>query len=87
MKKLWFKAKRYGWGWYPSSWQGVLIILIYVGIVTISEILFIRSFLSEEAMPSAFALTLYSAWVVLLTSVLILICYRTGEKPRWRWGK
>jgi hypothetical protein len=25
------------------------------------------------------------AWV-LLTAVLVFICYKTGEKPRWRWG-
>ena len=21
-QKLWFKAKLYGWGWYPCSWEG-----------------------------------------------------------------
>lgn len=25
--------------------------------------------------------------LLLYTFVLILICYLTGEKPRWRWGK
>ena len=30
MKKVWFKAKEYGWGWYPSSWQGWIILLIYL---------------------------------------------------------
>ena len=30
MKQLWFKAKTYGYGWYPVTWQGWLVILIYV---------------------------------------------------------
>ena len=25
--------------------------------------------------------------VILLTALLIWICYKTGEKPGWRWGK
>ena len=29
-KKIWFKAKRYGWGWYPSTWQGAVCIFIWV---------------------------------------------------------
>ena len=24
---------------------------------------------------------------VVLTSILLAICYKTGEKPEWRWGK
>ncbi|KKP87224.1 MAG: hypothetical protein UR89_C0004G0013 [Candidatus Roizmanbacteria bacterium GW2011_GWA2_35_8] len=27
---LWFRAKNYGWGWYPSSWQGWIILSIYL---------------------------------------------------------
>ena len=29
-KKLWFRAKRYGWGWYPCSWQGWAVLAMYV---------------------------------------------------------
>jgi hypothetical protein len=35
--KLWFKAKNYGWGWYPITWQGWLITGLYafgVGFIT-----------------------------------------------------
>ena len=28
--KLWFKAKMFGWGWYPITWQGWLITILYV---------------------------------------------------------
>jgi hypothetical protein len=26
----WFKRKRYGYGYYPATWQGVLSILIFL---------------------------------------------------------
>jgi hypothetical protein len=32
-KKLWFKAKRYGWGWTPVTWQGWVAVLVYVAIL------------------------------------------------------
>ena len=28
--KLWFRAKNYGWGWYPCSWEGWTVLLIWV---------------------------------------------------------
>ncbi len=29
-QKYWFKAKEYGWGWYPSSRQGWLVMLVWL---------------------------------------------------------
>ena len=29
-KKLWFRAIYYGWGWYPCSWEGWLVLLVWV---------------------------------------------------------
>lgn len=26
--KLWFKAKNYGWGWYPVTWEGWTVTII-----------------------------------------------------------
>ncbi len=28
--KYWFKAKNYGWGWYPATWQGWLILAGFI---------------------------------------------------------
>ena len=33
MTQLWFKAKKYGYGWYPATWQGWLVILVYLTIL------------------------------------------------------
>ena len=38
-KKLWFKAKNYGWGWYPASREGWLVTGAYLLIVIGSSIL------------------------------------------------
>lgn len=70
MSKFWFKAKNYGWGWYPSSWQGWGILCVFFVLVGAN---FNR--IDSAFIPRTFVLTL----------LLILICYKKGEKPEWRW--
>jgi len=74
-KKLWFKAKIYGWGWYPCSWQGWLVLLVWAVIFVFAIIKldyeWVKNFLV----------------ILVITLILIYICYKKGEKPRWRWGK
>lgn len=80
-KPLWFKAKNYGWGWYPSTWQGwviliaYLIFLLYRGKET--------SMMFDTATSFAFR---YSFETIFATVLLIVICFLTGEKSEWRWG-
>ena len=76
----WFKRKLYGWGWTPATWQGWLIILAFI--VFIIKI----SFLLPEN-PSGTNLFYYFAEILLAVGLVIYICYRKGEKPRWQWGK
>ena len=75
-KKYWFPAKRFGWGWsLPVTWQGWLVFLVYLALITIVLI-----FRPEEK------LFLY-LFVVVVTAVFIAICWIKGEPPKWRWGK
>jgi hypothetical protein len=75
--KYWFPAKRYGWGWgLPSSWQGWLILIVFVALVAIGSFLF----------PPATRLGAYLAFVAVLCGLLVGVCRLTGEPPRWRWG-
>ena len=80
----WFKAKTYGWGWTPAKWQGWIVILVYV--VLIGLLLSIR----EEDIPgnpdSGSNFLVFALPTILLTALLIFICYKKGEKPRWQWG-
>jgi hypothetical protein len=75
-KGYWFKAKLYGWGWTPVTWQGWLIILIYI--LTVIDFALTAN---DSAVFSTFILP-----VVILTTALIITCYKKGEKPRWQWG-
>lgn len=79
--KLWFKRKLYGWGWYPSTWQGWLVTLVYTTLLilfglTINENSHAREVVFTFGLP-----------VLLLTITFIRIAYKKGEKPRWQWGE
>ena len=75
--KYWFPAKRYGWGWgFPSCWQGWLVLAAFIILLVIGSILF----------PPGKQLWPYLAYVAVLCVLLIGICWRKLEPPRWRWG-
>lgn len=80
-KKLWFKAKIYGYGWYPATWQGWAIIAIYVALVIFSAWDILRGASSGAPAVKRFILTLFA-----LSIFLVSLCYKHGEKPRWRSG-
>ncbi len=72
---LWFKAKRYGWGWTPSTWQGWIILSLFALVIGYQVAVLMKAY------------SLTRLIMVFVTVVLLLIiCYLKGEKPRWRWG-
>ena len=81
MRPLWFKAKRYGWGWYPCSWQGWVVLFFTVGIIAVNGAMVDRT--SHSVSDTLIGSFLFAVVVITL---LIAVCYLTGEKPRWRWG-
>lgn len=81
-KKLWFKAKRYGYGWYPSSWQGWGVLFMYLFSVLADVFFYNNNFHFGLVFTVSFLLRLF-----ILTAFLIIICEAKGEEPRWRWGK
>jgi hypothetical protein len=76
-KKLWFKAKCYGWGWYPSSWEGWLVTLGFVSFITLMANIFLTKGKIIE----------YAISLAILTGVIIYLGHKKGEKPKWRWGR
>jgi hypothetical protein len=81
-KKLWFKAKTYGWGWTPITWQGWAITLLYIAV---SFLLFFRI---DDSQQSASDILVNFVFVeAFLTLLLIWVCYIKGEKPHWSWGR
>lgn len=77
---FWFKRKLYGWGWTPAKWQGWLVISIYILFV-----IFFSFSIDKNTTPNQFPSDFFIPFIA-LTLLLILIIYRTGEKPGWRWG-
>jgi hypothetical protein len=74
--KVWFPAKRYGWGWGPPTcWQGWVVFAVWAALLCGGALLL---------MPNTALFVLYAA---ILAIALIIVCLLKGEKPRWRWGK
>lgn len=81
-QRFWFKAKTYGWGWTPCTWQGWSILAAFIGVTA-------YSFYTIEAQTQSpeDALIAFAPIAAFNIVVLLVICYLTGEKPRWQWGK
>lgn len=80
----WFKAKLYGWGWVPVKWQGWCVILAYVMLLSVLIISKEKDIPGNSNSGSNFLI--FGLLIILLTTLLIFICYKKGEKPRWKWG-
>jgi hypothetical protein len=77
----WFKARAFGWGWAPVSWQGWLVVIIYIGIIVVPGV-----FLADSVETGEEYLGLFPLIILISTTVLFWICYKKGERPRWSWG-
>jgi len=72
----WFAARRYGMGSsLPISWQGWVVLLLYIAAVMGSFFLF------GEHSPATYAV------IAIATLIFLVICARTTRGGwRWRWG-
>ena len=75
--EAWFPAKTHGYGWgLPARWQGWLVVLSCLAAFGVGV-----RFLLLAKHAGYFA-----AYVIGLALALTLVCWRTGEPARWRWG-
>ncbi len=83
-KRYWFKAKLYGWGWTPATWQGWGVIGVYIllilGLVSMRE-----EYIPGNPDSGSNFLT-FALPIILLTVLLVIVAYKKGEKPKWHWG-
>jgi hypothetical protein len=77
-RKIWFPAKKYGYGWgFPNCWQGwVFLISWLIALEASAYFLLVRWH----------HLTLFLVAEPILIVILIVVCLLKGEKPGWRWG-
>jgi len=74
--KIWFPAKRYGWGWgLPCAWQGWVVLAAYVGAAAGLALGLLPTH------PTAYGWAMGAA-----TALLLALCWWKGEPPAWRWG-
>ena len=75
----WFKRKIFGWGWTPATWEGWAILLIFIAIITANAFRLDDEFYIPETVYY------FVGETAVLVLVLIYICYKTGEPPKWMW--
>ena len=74
----WFPAKRYGWGWGPpNTWQGWLVMALFAILLAAG---------SWKLLP-AYGPPVFVAYSLVLSSILVAVCWIKGEPPAWRWGR
>lgn len=83
MSKYWFKRRRYGYGWIPVSWQGWVVLGIYLVLVLLGALFLERG--GDE--PSGEDLLVFFTTLFVATGLLLVITHYKGPKPKWRWGK
>ena len=76
-KKYWFKPKKYGYGAYPSSFEGFVLVIGYI--LAIYCILAIGLISNPN---------IYITLIIILTASLFIISKnKTDGEWKWRWGK
>jgi len=76
-KKIWFPAKRYGWGWGPPCcWQGWVFLVGWL--VALEGGVWL-------ARPDRHPV-LFGIYLAVMITVIIIVCLLKGEKPGWHWG-
>lgn len=84
-KKFWFKRKRYGYGWVPSTWQGWLVIVLYMFVVGLVSYLVLHD--ANESPITTVDLAFFYGTIIIAVAILLIVTRTKGPKPKWRWGK
>jgi uncharacterized membrane protein len=76
-KRYWFYAKSHGYGWgLPATWEGWVVLIAFLAAAIGGMAIF-----PPEPTPLP-----YIAFLAVISVLLTLICYVTGEPAKWRWG-
>ncbi len=83
MTKYWFKPKRYGWGFFPISWEGWLLTLLLVALITLSA--YLNGFSNPEITNEQGLRFIFDLFI--LTAIFSIISKpKTKGELKWRWG-
>lgn len=79
----WFKRRRYGWGWTPTTWRGWTVVAVFLLFVLLGAF----SIMDTPDGEFTFEVGLYLMFVAVMATLLVVISYKKGPSPKWRWGK
>ena len=60
----------------PTAWQGWVVLLVYAAIVA----------LLIWRVPPSSQPSLFVGLLVIVSLLLVLVCWFKGEPPSWHWG-
>lgn len=83
-KKYWFKRRRFGYGWTPVTWQGWLLMIVFLAVAIVSAIII---FPGKSQRPTTNETLLFLAITVVDLAVFLKITLAKSPAPKWRWGK
>ena len=75
LNEYWFKPKKYGYGAYPYTWEGWLLMIAYI----ILLVLIIKNITFNNYL-------FYISILMWTISIVFLSKEKTKEKWKWRWG-
>lgn len=81
MNQKWFRRKTYGYGWTPATWQGWVLTGAYVLVI-----LWLAHVVDKQQSGRE-VFTHFGVPLIIVTAIFLFIIYRTGEKPKWQWGR
>lgn len=77
--KYWFKPKRFGYGAYPTSWEGWLVVIIFLFLI-----ISIASYHEKTNYEN------YLSFILELVVIGVLLAFLSAKKTdgewKWRWG-
>jgi hypothetical protein len=76
-QRLWFKAKEYGYGWYPCTWEGWLVLVVFIFAAFTPPVIVIQLGLR---IPDAQFAAFFIPYIAILVSVFIWVCIKKGRR-------
>lgn len=83
-QQYWFKRRRYGYGWTPTTWQGWLAVSAFLFVAIGSAVTLIAVY---EGVYDSELIWVYMNIVFVALAGFIIVSTKKAPVPKWRWGK
>jgi hypothetical protein len=88
MSQYWFRAKTYGYGATPTTWQGWVAVAAYLAVFMALTVSLLTVPAGVPAIAKAWQVGTWIVLVGVMTFSFVRIARaKTDGQLRWRWGK